>query len=42
MPANMGLPQAGLDKLISAFYHYQSLGMGLDRFLIRCGILLRS
>ena len=30
----MGLPQAGQDKLSSAFYHYQSLAMGLDRLLI--------
>ena len=30
----MGLPQAGLDKLISAFYRYCALAMGLDRLLI--------
>jgi hypothetical protein len=27
--ANMGLPQAGLDKLTLAFYRYQSSAMGL-------------
>jgi hypothetical protein len=28
--ANMCLPQAGLDKLSSSFYHYCALAMGLD------------
>jgi len=31
---NMGLPQAGPDKLTSAFYRYCALTMGLDRFII--------
>jgi len=31
---NMGLPQAGLDKLTSAFYRCCALAMGLDRFII--------
>ena len=30
----MGLPQAGLDKLSSAFYFYCALAMGLDRLII--------
>ena len=30
----MGLSQAGHDQLISAFYRYCALAMGVDRLLI--------
>lgn len=40
--ANIGLPQFGLDQVTSAAYRYQSSAMGVDRLIIRCGILLRS